>query len=80
MMHLSDVLGGELDTLSSAGKGRLSALSQQTGAQIAALMKRTDLTDQERAQELARIKAEAAQQARIEYKLLGMRIIFFIFV
>ena len=72
MMHLSDVLGGELDTLSSAGKGRLSALSQQTGAQIAALMKRTDLTDQERAQELARIKAEAAQQARIACKPFGM--------
>jgi len=58
LANLHDTLGDEVRDLSKTSHARLAALSQDTGAQIAELMKREGLSEQERAEALAKIKAE----------------------
>lgn len=62
--RLKEMLQGKMGELNDVSRARLRQLSEESGAKIAELMKRTDLSEAERAAKLAELRASAREAAR----------------
>merc|ERR1719247_131635 len=64
MRHLKSALGDQMRDLSAVAEQRLAALAARSGKEIAELMKNEELTAEERAAALAKIKEAARQRSQ----------------
>lgn len=64
MRHLKTALGDQMRDLSDVAEQRLAALAARSGKEIAELMKNEELTAEERAAALAKIKEAARQRSQ----------------